>query len=66
MSLRFLEKRNNLLAGDAGKSIKENLDRVAALQMIEQAFCRNSRSDENRLSTQNLGIAMNDFAHGWK
>ena len=63
MSLRFLEKFNDLLARDAGESVEKIIDRITALEMIEQAFCRNTSPDENRLTPKNFGIAMNDFAH---
>ncbi len=63
MSLRFLEELNNLPAGDAGKPFKKIFNRTAALEMIEQTFCRDACSNENRFTSENFGVAMNDFTH---
>ena len=59
----FFQQRDNLFALHTGKSLKEILDGIARLQMIEQTFYRDTRPSKNRFATEDFRILRHDAAH---
>lgn len=63
MLARFFEKGNDLFALYARKAFQKLLDRIAGFQMIEKAFHRYARPDEDWLAAENIRILRDDLAH---
>src|SRR5262245_28094172 len=59
---RQLEGCYRLLPGDGGKGIEEVLEGVAGLQVVDQVPDRDSRADEDRRASEDLGIGVHDRA----
>src|ERR1051325_2028821 len=55
---------NGLISRDRRKGLEELLDRVASLQVVEQALGRHTCANENRRSTHDLRGGMNNFWTG--
>jgi len=66
MLSRFFQESDHLLASYARESLKELLDRITRLQMIEQTLDRHACTSENRLAAQNLRILRYNAAHDQK
>lgn len=58
--LRFLECRDGLLSGHGWKIFEELVERMAALQIVDEVSGRHPGTDEDGSAAQNPGIAMND------
>ena len=58
--LRLLESRNRLLSGHSREIVQEFIQRIAALEVIEQGLERNARAHEDRSAPENLRIAVNN------
>ena len=59
----LLEKRNNLLALHARKTLQKLLDRISRFQVIEEALRRHSRARKYRLTTEDFRILCDHGAH---
>ena len=53
------QHRQHLLTPHARKAFKKIINRIAGLQMIEQALHRHASADKNHNSTQNLRVGIN-------
>ena len=56
MFARFFEYRYDLFAMHLRKTLKEILDGVAPLQVIEQALYRNTRAGKDQFAAHNILI----------
>lgn len=52
----LLEQGDDLLALHTWETLQELLNRITRFQMIKQAFRRHTRSREDRLTAEHLGI----------
>jgi len=58
---RPFEQRDDLLAPDARKPLKEVIDGLPSFEVSKQALHRDARAGENRRATEDFGIRMQDI-----
>src|SRR5258708_10866958 len=61
----FLEESNRLLAAHAGEDVEEDLEAVAALDVVQQRANGYARADEDRIAAVNIRIGMDDRLDVW-
>jgi hypothetical protein len=55
------QRRNGLFMGDGWESVEELFQRIAGLQIVEEALNRNTSTHEDRRTAHDLRVCMNDF-----
>lgn len=61
--LYSFEEGDHLLAGDAGETVEEFLNRIATLEVIDQILDGHARARKTGRTAHNLGIDFDDGAH---
>ena len=59
--LRLIQSRDCLFARHAGKVFQKLAERMPAFEIVDERLKRDTRSDENRRASENLGIGVNDW-----
>lgn len=57
---RFLQDGNHLVPPHAGEPLEEIVNRIAGLQVVEEALHRHPRADEHRRAPEDVRVRMND------
>ena len=56
-----VQRSNCLRSGNGRKLVQESIERLSALQIVEQRLCWHSRAGENRRTAENLGVTVNNL-----
>ena len=56
-----VQRSNCLRSGNGRKLVQESIERLSALQIVEQRLCWHSRAGKNRRAAENFRVTVNNL-----